>query len=90
MMSTDYPYEDFSGSVSFVRDNLKLSDEEKRATLCNNAIALGFSKLSPVGPTSINNVKQYNGQKNGKFNRDKHIVIQRNGDRYNVMGQKIK
>lgn len=44
MMSTDYPYEDFAGSVSFVRDNLKLTDAERKATLGKNAMTLGFGK----------------------------------------------
>jgi len=42
MMATDYPYEDFPGSVSLVADSPILSDEEKKATLAENAMALGF------------------------------------------------
>ncbi len=42
MMSTDYPYEDFPGSVTLVSDSPILSDEEKKATLAENAMALGF------------------------------------------------
>jgi len=45
MMSTDYPYEDFAGAVSFVRDNLKLTDSERKAILADNAMALGFGTL---------------------------------------------
>ena len=42
MMSTDYPYEDFKGSVDFIADNKKLTDDEKKDILANNAMALGF------------------------------------------------
>ena len=46
MMSTDYSLEDFAGSVSLIRDNDKLTDAEKKAILGQNAMNLGFGKLS--------------------------------------------
>jgi len=45
LMSTDYPYEDFEGSVSFIRDNNKLTDAEKKAMLGENAKALGLGLM---------------------------------------------
>ena len=42
MLSTDFPYEDFKGSVDFIADNEKLTNDEKKDILANNAMALGF------------------------------------------------
>jgi len=40
MLGTDYPYEDFGGMVSFIRDNEKLTKADKKATLGENAMAI--------------------------------------------------
>jgi len=45
MVSTDYPYEDFAGTVSFIRDNEKLTGAEKKSTLGENAMKLGFGRI---------------------------------------------
>jgi len=44
MVSTDYPYEDFAGTINFIRDNEKLTPAEKKATLADNAMKLGFGR----------------------------------------------
>lgn len=46
MLGTDYPYEDFAGTASFIRDNKNLTKAEKRAILSENARALGFGPKS--------------------------------------------
>jgi len=58
MMSTDYPYEDFAGSVSFISNNQNLTDAEKKATLGKNAKALGFGRIGMDYSKSENWLKQ--------------------------------
>jgi len=66
MMSTDYPYEDFAASVSFIRDNQKLTNTEKCATLSNNAIALGFSNFSPMATLNSKGFATYSSNRDEK------------------------
>jgi len=40
--------------------------------------------------TSINNVKLYNGKKDGKFFEDEKVVILKDGSKFNIAGQRIK
>lgn len=44
LLSTDYPYENFKESVDFIKNDKKISDDEKKHILYKNAKSLGFAK----------------------------------------------